>query len=269
MDTDLTNIWGEPTIYKGIKLYPIQMEKSIPFFSNVGCLTIQKNNISDIDIIQMSYLNFLLNMCIIKKELLSAFNKIMDLVLREQEIVFLLSNKEYNINNIKEFQKYMELRLTMDISKVKMKVYTSKDEVIITDTDFEKIRRIICEQNTIEIDDMVLPEKIQKAVEEAKEFVDDGNNPSLEEQIIALACISGNITRMNEIKKMTVYQFITALKRYNLIESSRMYGSAIATGMVEIKGDIPTWLSPTLKQNSLDRVTESGDKIEEFKGMVE
>ena len=48
-----------------------------------------------------------------------------------------------------------------------------------------------------------------------------------------------------------------------------MYGSAIATGMVEIKGDIPTWLSPTPKQNSLDRVTESGDKIEEFKGMVE
>lgn len=269
MDTDLTNIWGEPTIYKGIKLYPIQMEKSIPFFSNVGCLTIQKNNISDIDIIQMSYLNFLLNMCIIKKELLSAFNKIMDLVLREQEIVFLLSNKEYNINNIEEFQKYMELKLTMDISKVKMKVYTTKDEVIITDTDFEKIRRIICEQNTIEIDDMVLPEKIQEAVEEAKEFVDDGNNPSLEEQIIALACISGNITRMNEIKKMTVYQFITALKRYNLIESSRMYGSAIATGMVEIKGDTPTWLSPTPKQNSLDRVTESGDKIEEFKGMVE
>lgn len=269
MDTDLTNIWGEPTIYKGIKLYPIQMEKSIPFFSNVGCLTIQKNNISDIDIIQMSYLNFLLNMCIIKKELLSAFNKIMDLVLREQEIVFLLSNKEYNINNIKEFQKYMELRLTMDISKVKMKVYTSKDEVIITDTDFEKIRRIICEQNTIEIDDMVLPEKIQKAVEKSEKALNDGKSPSLEEQIIALACISGNVIRMNEVKKMTVYQFIIALKRYDLIESSRMYGSAIATGMVEIKGDMPTWLSSIPKQSRLDRAGESGEILDKIKGMVE
>lgn len=269
MEIDLTNTWGEPTIYKGIKLYPIQMEKCVSFFKNVGCLTIQKNNISDIEIIQMSYLNFLLIVGIVNNEVLNAFNKVMSLVLREQKLVFLLDDKEYDINNLRDFIEYMELKDRMNINKIKMKVYTDENEITITDTDFEKIRRIICEQNTIEIDDMVLPEQIQKAVEEAEEFVDDGNNPTLEEQIIALACISGNITRMNEIKKMTIYQFITALKRYNLIESSRVYGSAIATGMVEIKGDIPTWLSPTPKQNSLDRVTESGDKLEEFKGMME
>lgn len=57
---NLDYIYGEPIIYKGIKIYPYKMKDYEYFDRSTEILLFDKNQISNIEIIQMSYLKFLL-----------------------------------------------------------------------------------------------------------------------------------------------------------------------------------------------------------------
>ena len=55
-------IFGEPVEYKGLSIYPITMKDAYGFNKHIEIMNIDKNNMGDIEIIQMSYLYFLINL---------------------------------------------------------------------------------------------------------------------------------------------------------------------------------------------------------------
>lgn len=50
--------FDEPIPYKGLLIYPVKAQDQYKFMSSLGVLNIQKNRIPDVQIIQMSYLQF-------------------------------------------------------------------------------------------------------------------------------------------------------------------------------------------------------------------
>ena len=51
--------FDKPVKYKGIDIYPIKVKDYYTFINAYDVLTIDKNNIPDVNIIQMSYLFFM------------------------------------------------------------------------------------------------------------------------------------------------------------------------------------------------------------------
>jgi len=51
--------YDKPVPYKELLIYPVKVIDYLIFFTSVNCLTFEKNKIPDINIIKMSYLDFL------------------------------------------------------------------------------------------------------------------------------------------------------------------------------------------------------------------
>ena len=53
--------FGNPVEYKGLKIKPILAKDALRFLDAVSVLEIEKNKIPSVEIIQMSYLEFMIN----------------------------------------------------------------------------------------------------------------------------------------------------------------------------------------------------------------
>ena len=53
--------FGNPVEYKGLKIKPILAKDALRFLDAVSVLQIEKNKIPSVEIIQMSYLEFMVN----------------------------------------------------------------------------------------------------------------------------------------------------------------------------------------------------------------
>ena len=151
-----------------IMIYPVKLKDSEIFFSSCGILSIDKNSLSDVKIIQMSYLQFL-----IEKYLLDDINKQRLLNI----FILCLNQNMLNIfidNNGKPYIKNME------------------NEAIITAKDFEDIRRIILYQNILNFDDGYINPDIKQAMNEQDELKSKNiENISLERKIAIISSHTG------------------------------------------------------------------------------
>src|SRR5574344_2092007 len=66
-------IFGEPVEYKGVNLYPITVQNAFGFEKAIELFCVEKNRYEDIEIIQMSYLFFMLMLVEINPELTNSF----------------------------------------------------------------------------------------------------------------------------------------------------------------------------------------------------
>lgn len=81
---DTLSIWGDIRYYKDIKIYPVKMKYCLRFYRIINCLLLEKNAIQDINVIRMSYLDFLLALGKQKPDLYESFLQLLKLVLKEQ-----------------------------------------------------------------------------------------------------------------------------------------------------------------------------------------
>lgn len=72
-------VFGEPIEYNGLTSYPVLVGDSTKFLDAVDCLKIPKNETPDIEIIQMSYLEFLMILILRNDEILKQFITIIDI----------------------------------------------------------------------------------------------------------------------------------------------------------------------------------------------
>ena len=236
---NLNNIYGKSFNYKGILLYPIKMENVMNFYENVDCLLINKNEIKDVDIIRMSYFEFLLEYNCHQPEL-KLITKLRNLF----ELVLL--NKSFEICKDKNGSFCFTI-----------------GEKLFYANDFDAIKKIIFNQNLIRYTDEILSEEFKEALKETEAFLSAKNEPAtIEERIISYHCETG-IT-YDDIEKLTIYQFNKGLERLNLIESFRIYTyPAIKSG----EGDkIPHWLSHIPEKGVYDDITMSMDELSKTTG---
>ena len=173
--------FDEPVNYKlqsgkQIKIYPILLKDSEFFLSSVDLLKIDKNSTPSVEIIQMSYLQFICDV------LLSASNE----------------NK----------QRFLNL-LIMCLHKNDLKIYKNDKgkpfladesfETIITHIDFEDVKRIILYQNFINFNDEYVSPDLKKAILEMDELrYKDIEVPTLERKIAIISSHTG-ITKKDQL----------------------------------------------------------------------
>lgn len=218
---NFNNVFGKPLKYKNIKLYPVRLIDSQEFYNSVQCLLIPKNTFKEIEIIKMSYLRFLIHLSIEGGHpyILGLLKELMIIVLRTDNISFTEDEKG-------------KIIMTID------------DEYQINEIDFDKIKKIICEQNLVQIDEQILDPELEQKIKEAREFLSkkSGKMADLEQQIVAYHCAFN--MPYEEIEKLTIYQFHKGISRMNLIKTADAIQSARYSGFVEIKDEssLPHWL---------------------------
>lgn len=199
-----------------IIIYPI-LVKDFPMYDLCrNILTIPKNEFNDIDIIKMSYLEFLINVFKTNSVYSKNLANLLKLCINEELFSFSLEDK-----------------------KPYIKVLNEKDEVkfVIDKKDFDNISKIILYQNDITYDDTYISPEMRKAIEDYYSLkYRDIESPSFEKQRAFVISKCG-ITP-NELKEMTyrtfsqVYQASIDSEIYiaqKVIQASEKY---------EIKGDI-------------------------------
>ena len=166
--------FDEPVDYKldnyTIQIFPINVKYSEIFLSSVGLLSIDKNSLPSVEIIQMSYLQFIIDV--------------------------LLHNS--NGDTMQQFINLLSLSLHMKDPRIIRNNFGSPiliegdDEYRINGQQFEDIRRIILYQNLIHFDDSYINPELKQSIAE----VDNLKNknliiPSLERKIAIITAHTG------------------------------------------------------------------------------
>lgn len=230
---DLKDTWGDPFKYKGVLLHPIQMKYIDKFYQYANCLLIEKNKIPDVNVIKMSYLRFLFELSHSDKQFKiywKYLTKLLILVFR-QKFHFVSIGDKIGI-------------------KVKNKILTEKD--------FDNIRRIICKQNLILLNEDLLNPEIEKAIKEAREFLSKKETPAtMEENILSFFAATGY--EPQKIKNLTVYIFNKTMQRLNLMKSWEVY--TYASLKLGESDKIQHWLSHIPEKGLYDDVTMTEDEF--------
>lgn len=297
----LNDVWGDPTIYKGIKIYPITMQNAELFYDCVTCLTINKKEIPDINIVRMSYLDFIIQLS--QEEKYNYFYNnlilLLELVFKNQmfQIVFNQEKKKYNIEilvsdidnqNYKQLLTQFEqkiailqeealdyeaqLKLKSELEELNNNMQKILQNITVVDgNDFNTIRQIIFNQNLIKIDEEV--GELQQVLKEAKEKYDKINQnknkgATIEELIISyvIGISNGTPQDYKNAKYLTLYQFHKGLERMNLIKQQDMLSSALAMGSIQSK-DMVYWLDHIKEKGIYDDIICTEEETEHLKGL--
>lgn len=222
----LIDTWGDAREYKNIKIYPFLMKDYEMFEDLISLLLIDKNSIPNINIIKMSYLKFLLFV-------LPEFKD------NNGKIVF-----ENVFDKFKNFCKYIFKTEKCFLQFKNNQISLNINNKIFNEEDFDKIKKIILNQNAIpEIDDKLHPD-LRAAIKESMEFLAKrqmNNEGTIEDQIISYRCITHE--KYDDIKQLTIYQFRKEIQRLNLIQDYRIYKTAELSGFVSFNHPIPHWTS--------------------------
>jgi hypothetical protein len=243
---DLNNVWGLPTIYKNVNIYPIRMKDCMSFYECSTCLIIEQNKSQDIKLLKMSYLYFLCylsNVGVDEKG--KSFNYLITYLYKLLKLVF---QKDCDIK-INEATDAITIHLLDNDSK----------ETILSEQDFNKIKKIIIKNNLIRYSEDILDVELEQKIKEAEEFLSSKNsdNATLEESILSFAASMNKFPQ--EIMELTIYQFKKILERKNLLKTWEVYLYPAMKGGEQDK--IKHWLSHIPEKGMYDHVIMSMDEF--------
>lgn len=152
-----------------LKIYPINVCDSEYFLSSINLFTVDKNATPSVEIIQMSYLQFIID-------------------------ILLTQNK----SNLDRFVNLLTLCLHMKAPKIELNesgkplLVEGNNEYSINGQQFEDIRRIILYQNLLGYDDTYINPDLKKAMAEMDELKNKGyENLTLERKIAIITAHTG------------------------------------------------------------------------------
>lgn len=203
-----------------IKIYPVSLVDSFNFLLSVNILTIDKNTSNDIDIIQMSYLQFLREKILLEEFNMSRFRMILSLCLHIETFNFVLDDKSHPF--------------LIDVNN---------SDICINSKDFDEIKRIICYQNMLHYDDTYIPPDLKQAMDEVDEVKAKGfTAPSLERQISIITSHCG-ISKQEQMQMTlrshsSLFEEVCGEVEYMGLKAIATYGG---------KGDNVEWIRPKAK----------------------
>jgi hypothetical protein len=239
--------FDQPVPYKSLLIYPIKIQDYYEFLFFIPCLMLEKNSIKDpnlaIKAISMSYLAYMYEISTKENNYTQLFDGLLRLVLKTKD-------KEKNI-------KYGYEKDNIPYFMIDNKKYYSED--------FDEIRKIISEQNLIDLPDEKIQKNVRDALEEARRFKQKLNNnkmASFEEQMMALATYTG--WSLEEIYNMTYRKFILAIRRANQIIMSNIYLTASMSGFVSFKDKsiLKSWISDVNEDDKYADVKMSPEQLQ-------
>ncbi|MFF3149202.1 hypothetical protein ACFVRU_47735, partial [Streptomyces sp. NPDC057927] len=148
-DDKFSRVWGDPIYFKTLPIYPVRMRNIQHFYNCTACLMLDKvkNQSKEIEIIKMNYLTFML---FIAKQ--DGYEYLFEGFIDMLKMVFNVDDIAIGINET-------ERGYTLTIN-----------DVTISGIDFDKIRKIIAEQNLLDIDDTLRSAEVEKKIMETREY---------------------------------------------------------------------------------------------------
>lgn len=221
--------YDSPIPYKNVLIYPVSVHSYLEFYSCLNCLLLEKNNTNDINIIRMSYLDYLFYIAEqdIKNEIfIDMLGYLFKLIFKEQEYNFYRSNNGY--------------------------IYFTINNQDFLSQDFDEIKKIICQQYFIDCEELLLDSNVMKHLNEAVEYNQKHSvdAPTFEELIVAYHLYNGY--DYEKIYNLSVRKFRMAIDRMCLTEDYKIFRTAELSGMVTFKESIQYWLSHIKPKSKLD-----------------
>ena len=186
------------TKYGSVNIYPILVDEWDIFENNYDILLQEKNKIPIPEIIQMSYLQFLIEVLFIEEKYQNKFRKIMSLCLHEKNLnIRYIDNKYYVV-------------ITDDDKNIK---------TMINYKDFDNIKKIILYKNIDGYDDEEISDDVKKVMEDYLKLTNGNYEPvTLEDKLIFLGNETG--LKLNDMLQMTYREFT---KRFDMAVSRMDY----------------------------------------------
>lgn len=219
-----------------VYIKPISLKDSEMFLASCDILAFNKNEIPSVEIIQMSYLEFVCK-CLISQEIYC----------------------DKLINILKYCLGINYPKLLLD-NKGKPLIRDDEQEVTINSKDFENIRRIIMYQNILHYDDSYVNPEIRQMKAEVDELKNkDIVTPTLERKIAIITAHSG-VTK-EEQKKMTyrshclLFEEVCGETEFTAVRPTALIGK-----MLGGKGEIPDHWIYKKRKGKLDGYIVDADK---------
>lgn len=161
---------------KLIKIYPIMVEDSEVFLSSMNILMVDKNSSPSVEIIQMSYLEFIYKVLFQDQTNIDRFMNILKycLHINSPYIGFDENNKPYLVDK--------------------------ENDILIGPKDFENIKRLILYQNLIRYDDEYINPELKAMMNEIDELKNKGiDSPTIERRIAIITAHCG-LSKQEQLK---------------------------------------------------------------------
>lgn len=211
----------KPVPLYGLQIKPILVRDFFQFNSAKDVLNIEKNKIPNIDIIQMTYLRFLLMMMLEQDEFKEDFLTILALSLGvKYDATKRNPSFEPNETLTQQIRKDevevwingWDVRFRLSDNKVILCLYDDEDLVEIDDAQFDELRKVILLQNIYKYDDTEMSDDFRRVVEEYYRLKNkDIVLPTLEDRLMAV-CIS-SAYKLEELYVMPLRLFDALLER--------------------------------------------------------
>jgi hypothetical protein len=249
LDNKEKYVYDEPAEYKGFKIYPIKMRDISAFNYSVGSLLLDKDSIPDINIINMTYYEFLMYISAEIEDILDKPSHKLDMLLR---LCFDLDRSPSNSPIL--------------YGEYKNKLAFQIKDTIFTSNDFDEIRNIIILQNEIETSNPHMKKETREMLDKARETkakMSGDKQCGLEDQMICLS-IAANLP-LDDIYNMTIRKFRRYLRRVDHKIHYEIYKAASMSGFVEFKDkNFPKhWMIDLDAEDKYEDVLVSFDSVAE------
>ena len=263
------------TLQKPVPLYnlqvkPILVRDFFQFNNAKDVLDIEKNKIPDINIIQMTYLRFLLTIMIEQDGFKEDFLTILALSLGAKYDAT-KRNPSFEPNEILTQQirkdesevwvNGWDVRFRVSDDKVILCLYDDEDLVEIDDAQFDDLRKVILLQNIYKYDDTEMSDDFRRVVEEYYRLKNkDIVLPTLEDRLMAV-CVS-SAYKLEELYTMPLRLF-DALLEYSVDKLEYQVNKLIvnlAQGKVEGL-NLSHWVYKTKKDKYSEIFTDAQDLV--------
>lgn len=218
--------------YRGLKIYPVNVENYLFFNVFSQCLTVDKNSLPSAKIISMTYLEYL-------------FYATEENPDQTPYVIWLDRLLEMCLKEDKSFEKVEESIKRYGYDE-KGKPFIRIGEENYNAKDFEEIKNIICQQNLIDLPDENISKEVRDSLEKAKEYKARLNNArpaTMEDYLISISMVTG--WTLEYIYSMSIRKFLHTITRMDNLIHYKIYLTASMSGMVEFKDKsfIKHWLT--------------------------
>lgn len=212
--------WGEPQLYNGIKLYPINIYDRSYIELAFDVFGYCKTQSKERDILKGSYLRMLL-------------------MYMSDPNDYSPNSLIYKIQTILSFITKEDVSIGVDSLEEDISFYIQIGDIRLAEYDFDNIRDIVLLQLTTSSKYI---EEYQPDLEESLKFLNRGGTPTTMAEDIFILSIAMQFP-ISEIRKLTYYQFNKYMERVRAKIDHDLYKPLLISGQIEFKKgvNIKSW----------------------------
>jgi len=228
---DIYMVFDQPIPYKELRIHPVLMKDYAVFNYLSQALLVDKNSISDVDILSMTYLEYLYKYNTNEDPYIAMLQALFQIVTRNPELKMNMGIDENN-------------KMAIIIGGV---MYSSMD--------FDEIKNIVAEQNMLELPDDMMQKEVRDKLREAEEFkrrISGIKRATLEDLVICV--MISTAMSVEDVGNLTIRKFGKILERVDNKLHYEIYLSAQMSGFVKFKDKsvIKHWMSDLRKDRYSD-----------------